>query len=964
MQDQEESSYHLARNSSRSARSKARSINTMDKGILVNGIYPLNREKVFRLFPCTESAGSQQLPRAVSVDNDVATETHVDSRTRSQIPIDKYEPLHQPSLDLVESSENSIDVVRHSEVKLQTASDDTIVIPMKVQSESEEVANVSDFSNLLEDTYLHTSVASYISNLHASAEFPKNVNDDEEYCMLANDPNSTESLENLEDIRHPMTFELPSHSPFATQKDCETGHSLNEALDLTSKTRPQIGQLLLRKRIYPNSVYPLDLSTQSNCTPASTLRFGGLELIRPLQTPINNAKRTTKTRKMVSTIVTGSPEMRRKQELEKAKHLKEEKKREREIKKRLREAKKIDTQIKRRLKEEMQLFLPSFPGPSDEGRDYVPLSPVPSVEGTPSVVDFTLIRSQNSSETDTDDASFRKPLSRPEVCVECGCVRGKFESGRRKSYDAFYGIPYAEPPVGKLRFENTVPHSGWSGYWDASYPRDDCLQKNFFLNSSIFGSEDCLFLNVYRPYTWNRKNKLLVLVGIHGGSFIDFSSKPELFGPEYLMDNGEVILVTMNYRLGILGFLCSGDEAVKGNFGLKDQQMALQWVAKNIEYFGGDSSSVTLVGVSAGATSTHLHMMNSKSQALFHRVILMSGTALAPYMYPIDHAAQFRTVAHLTGLKDFDTDSTYNLAYQLKKVDAKTFLLTLDMLYSFFATPPAPLRPCIERDWEGAFMTEDPRKVWAEGRFVQKPILVGTVPNEGAALSIITLNDELLDQFNRNIYNFLPIQMEFKPRYMSDVLKFYFGDRTTIDASNQEAYFKMFGDRMLRYPLINLVDQYVKYADVEKNPIFIYEFDFESSYNFINLITGTEEYFEPSNGNDFLYAFTMASLFEPFEVDTPESRMSDILVRTVVNFVVQGEVKVWRTLRPCTIETSFPSCDRQVFQRHTKLDPNQVMVSISNEIDSEMFKFWSKIDNGVRLHSIKRCTGSDNITCF
>ncbi|XP_055697380.1 juvenile hormone esterase-like [Phlebotomus papatasi] len=552
----------------------------------------------------------------------------------------------------------------------------------------------------------------------------------------------------------------------------------------------------------------------------------------------------------------------------------------------------------------------------------------------------------------------KNPISlQPEVYAKCGCVRGIFESGRKKPYDAFYGIPYAEPPLGKLRFESPVPYSGWTGYWDASYPRDDCIQRNGSQPGQITsGSEDCLYLNVYRPSTWNGVKKFPVMVWIHGGSFIGFSSKPELFGPEYIMDHGEVILVTMNYRLGILGFLCSGDEAVKGNFGLKDQQMALQWVAKNIEYFGGDASSVTLSGQSAGATSAHLHMMNSKSQVLFHRVILMSGTALAPFIYPIDYASQFRTIANFTELANYDTASTYTLAYQLKKTNVTTLVLTVARLYAFISTPIVPIRPCIEGNWEDAFMTEDPRKLWAEGRYVQKPILVGTVSKEGTTLSPITLNEFLLQLFNRNIYDYLPIQMEFQPRYMSDVLKYYFGGRTTIDASNQEAYFKMFGDRMFRYPQINLVDQYIKRADVNKNPIFIYEFDYESSYNFVNLVTELEEYFGPGHTDDIFYLLTMALLFEPFEVDTPESRMTDIWVRTMVNFVARGEVKAWRTYRPCRIETSSPSCDRQVFRRYTKLDPNQVMVSISNEIDSGMVKLWSRIDNGVRAYSIEDCT--------
>ncbi|XP_059610840.1 juvenile hormone esterase-like [Phlebotomus argentipes] len=205
--------------------------------------------------------------------------------------------------------------------------------------------------------------------------------------------------------------------------------------------------------------------------------------------------------------------------------------------------------------------------------------------------------------------------SRPEVCAYSGCVRGKHESGRIKPYDAFYGIPYAEPPVGKLRLENPVPFKGWKGYWDATYPRDACYQRNYYLpEKPITGSEDCLYLNVYRPDTANTKKKLPVAVYIHGGAFTSFSSNPGTLGPEYFMDNGEVILVTLNYRLGLLGFLCSENEAVQGNFGLKDQQLALEWVAKNIESFGGDANAVTVIGLGVGGVSTQLHMMNSKSQ--------------------------------------------------------------------------------------------------------------------------------------------------------------------------------------------------------------------------------------------------------------------------------------------------------------------------------------------------------------
>lgn len=216
----------------------------------------------------------------------------------------------------------------------------------------------------------------------------------------------------------------------------------------------------------------------------------------------------------------------------------------------------------------------------------------------------------------------------PHVCVSNGCLNGIAENGLLRSYDAFYGIPFAQAPVGNLRFKvmiswsknsesvlkllrflikNPVPSSQWSGTWDATLPRNECMQPG-----SLTGSEDCLYLNVYRPKS--RTKKLLpVLVYIHGGAFYRFSADPSQVGPEYLMDDGHVILVTLQYRLGIFGFLSSGDQNCQGNFGLKDQNMALKWIKRNIRNFGGDSDSITLSGQSAGAVSVHYQIMSHRS---------------------------------------------------------------------------------------------------------------------------------------------------------------------------------------------------------------------------------------------------------------------------------------------------------------------------------------------------------------
>ena len=169
------------------------------------------------------------------------------------------------------------------------------------------------------------------------------------------------------------------------------------------------------------------------------------------------------------------------------------------------------------------------------------------------------------------------------------------------NYFAFKGVPYAEPPVGNLRFRNPVPHRGWSGVRDAAEHRDHCPSDGWF-GLDVGGAEDCLFLNVYTPsLTGNRA----VMVWIHGGSFTGGSGDSWLQGPDHLVNDG-VILVTINYRLGILGFMGTGDAAAQGNWGLKDCIEALRWVRNNIAAFGGNPNQVTVFGESAGGVIVSL----------------------------------------------------------------------------------------------------------------------------------------------------------------------------------------------------------------------------------------------------------------------------------------------------------------------------------------------------------------------
>ncbi|EAT47346.1 AAEL001517-PA [Aedes aegypti] len=212
--------------------------------------------------------------------------------------------------------------------------------------------------------------------------------------------------------------------------------------------------------------------------------------------------------------------------------------------------------------------------------------------------------------------------------IGAGVLRETFT---KKLYCAYLGIPYAQPPIGELRFE-VVPL-----YFDASVTFDNvshpCVQHTIAWKK--LGNEDCLYLNVYTPYVRVSKRprpSMPVLVWIHGGSFTEGSSETDIFGSEFILDE-EVIMVTFNYRLSALGFLGIEDLNIASNLGLKDQSEVFRWVKRNIRSFGGDPKRVTIVGWSSGSAAATYHMYAHSSKKLFSHVIAMSGTMTQPWAY-------------------------------------------------------------------------------------------------------------------------------------------------------------------------------------------------------------------------------------------------------------------------------------------------------------------------------------------
>ena len=298
--------------------------------------------------------------------------------------------------------------------------------------------------------------------------------------------------------------------------------------------------------------------------------------------------------------------------------------------------------------------------------------------------------------------------------TEAGDVRGSREVGVL----VFRGIPYAAPPVGVLRFRPPAPAVQWQGVRDATDFMPACpqvVERDPTENNNSVMAEDCLGINVWTPAA--DRSRRPVMVFIHGGAFIEGSARNTWYDGSELVRRGNVVIVTLQYRLGALGFLelsqVGGAEyAASGNLGILDQLAALQWVQRNIAAFGGDPGNVTLFGESVGATSAAILMTLPAARGLFHRVILESnsGTRVG---HSLTRAAEMaRDYMHAAGVTSIE---------QLRKLDWRE-LRDAQQRYFESAFGDSTFGPT----WDGVVIAEPPMKTILAGGAARVPVLLGT----------------------------------------------------------------------------------------------------------------------------------------------------------------------------------------------------------------------------------------------
>uniref|UniRef100_A0A915MQD5 Carboxylic ester hydrolase n=2 Tax=Meloidogyne incognita group TaxID=654580 RepID=A0A915MQD5_MELJA len=495
-------------------------------------------------------------------------------------------------------------------------------------------------------------------------------------------------------------------------------------------------------------------------------------------------------------------------------------------------------------------------------------------------------------------SSTKDYLPLPYAYTDKGPVEGKLHQMKDGRYvNVFLGIPFAKPPIGQLRFKKPEEPEPWG---PLALPtrkyKSRPIQKDFIWDRIELGgvgkSEDCLYLNVFTP-SWNKPpefgNGWPVMVYIHGGGFIIDSAVKYHYSlvSRALVRHG-VIVVTLQYRLGLLGFLCTGNDGVcPGNMGLWDQLYALQWVNKNISSFGGDPNKITLFGHSAGAAAIDLLSLCPKSRNLFSQMIIIGGSTETTWgvtskdviaEYTRKRAKDFGFVDKDDdgGGKEWNEEKSKKMMKFLRSLPAEKFEMTLLLDQTIINEMRLAVSPVID----GELVPKSPRELRDE-LDVCKPVICGhsqhegllfqarkRMPNEQLANKLIPLVDEF-DQ----LYNI--------PKMVAGRKLKIFEDKTQI----QNTCVTIMSDL-----ISNIATQNYCHLNMKKPKSHIWRFIFEH-YNSDS--TWSLNPFFPfkasTHGNELNYIFGINFFVTPWRRTEADKTVKKLTTKYFTNFAKWGD---------------------------------------------------------------------------
>ncbi|XP_058383818.1 liver carboxylesterase-like isoform X2 [Diceros bicornis minor] len=412
------------------------------------------------------------------------------------------------------------------------------------------------------------------------------------------------------------------------------------------------------------------------------------------------------------------------------------------------------------------------------------------------------------------------PTSPPVVDTVQGKVLGKYVSleGFAQPVAVFLGIPFAKPPLGPLRFAPPQPAEPWHVVKNTtSYPPmcsqvtepvqmvlDMDTNKKDGIHLQI--SEDCLYLNIYTPADLTKKSRLPVMVWIHGGALL--IGEASTYDGLLLSAHENVVVVTIQYRLGIWGFFSTGDEHSRGNWGHLDQVAALHWVQENIAHFGGDPGSVTIFGESAGGESVSVLVLSPLAKNLFHRAISESGVALSAALVKKDSKATAQQIAVFAGC---NTTTSAVLVHCLRQKTEEELLETtrkMKFLTLDFLGDPRESHPFLPTVVDGVVLPKMPEEILAEKTFNTVPYIVGINKQEfGWVLPTIMgfpLSEGKLDQKTATSLLWKSYPIINIPEELTPVATEKYLGGTDDPVKKKDLFLDLIGDVMFCVPSVTL----------------------------------------------------------------------------------------------------------------------------------------------------------------